>query len=102
MTQANGEPISVFVSDVKSGASETQLELARAAVKRLKTLRHPNVLMYVDSLETDKCVYLATEAVEPLQQHLAEFVTNSQKKKQQKNLSIAWGLFQVVWPNNYK
>ena len=28
----------------------------RAAVKRLKTLRHPSVLTYVHSVETDKAV----------------------------------------------
>ena len=49
--QGTGEAISVFILDAKAGASDTQLELAKSAVKRLKTLRHPNVLTYVDSLE---------------------------------------------------
>lgn len=36
--------------DIKNG-SETQLDVARSSVKRLKTLRHPSILTYLDSLE---------------------------------------------------
>ena len=49
--QATGEAVSVFILDAKVGSSDTQLELAKAHVKRLKTLRHPNVLTFIDSLE---------------------------------------------------
>lgn len=45
-----GEDVSVFVFDVKNGG-EQQLDIARSAVKRLKTLRHPSILAYIDSLE---------------------------------------------------
>ena len=45
-----GEDVSVFVFDVKNGG-EQQLDIARSAVKRLKTLRHPSILAYLDSLE---------------------------------------------------
>jgi hypothetical protein len=53
-TQGITESISIFVLDVKNWASETQLELGKAAVKRLKTLHHLNVLTYIDSLEVKK------------------------------------------------
>ncbi|CAG5106864.1 Similar to scyl1: N-terminal kinase-like protein (Xenopus tropicalis) [Cotesia congregata] len=66
---SNGDDVSVFVYDIKAGG-EVQLEIARNAVKRLKTLRHPSVLTYVDSLETDKVIYLATERIEPLHSRL--------------------------------
>ncbi len=42
--------MTVFSLDVKQ-RSESQVELARTMVKRLKTLRHPNVLTFVDSFE---------------------------------------------------
>lgn len=42
--------MSVFVHDVKPGADE-RTQLAKAAFKRLKTLRHPNILAYIDGLE---------------------------------------------------
>ncbi|XP_076313835.1 LOW QUALITY PROTEIN: N-terminal kinase-like protein [Tachypleus tridentatus] len=90
--KASGEPVTVFVFEVKPGG-EDLLETAKSAVKRLKTLRHPNILTYIDSLETDKIVYLVTEPVETLECHLADedVYTESQKK-----LAISWGLHQVV------
>lgn len=48
--QGTEEEVSVFMFDIKNG-SETQLDVARSSVKRLKTLRHPSVLTYLDSLE---------------------------------------------------
>ena len=40
----------MFIYEVKVG-EQYQLEIARAAVKRLKTLRHPSIVSYLDSLE---------------------------------------------------
>ena len=56
----------MFTCDSKDGASQVQLDVARTAVKRLKTLKHPSVLTYLGSCETDKAVLLATEPVQPL------------------------------------
>lgn len=42
--------MSIFVYDVKPGAEELT-QVAKAAFKRLKTLRHPNILAYIDGLE---------------------------------------------------
>ncbi|XP_075556334.1 N-terminal kinase-like protein yata [Dermacentor variabilis] len=84
------QDVSVFVFEAKSG-SESLLDTAKASVKRLKTLRHPNVLQYVDSLETEKVIYLVTEYVEPLVTHL-----EVQKKDEEKKLGAAWGLYQVT------
>lgn len=53
--QTNGEPVSVFVYEVAQG-TEQQTQLAKAAFKRMKTLRHPNILAYVDGLEVCVCV----------------------------------------------
>lgn len=49
--QGSSEPVSVFILDAKTSGNDTQIELAKAALKRLKTLRHPNILTYIDSLE---------------------------------------------------
>ncbi|GLD70286.1 N-terminal kinase-like protein isoform X2 [Lates japonicus] len=48
--KTSGEPVSVFVYEVAQG-TEQQTQLAKAAFKRMKTLRHPNILAYVDGLE---------------------------------------------------
>jgi len=34
-----------------------QVQVAKASFKRLKTLRHPNILTYVDGLEVTSCYY---------------------------------------------
>ena len=104
------DPVAIFSCDMKDGASQTQLDIARsavssrgqtslsislhicrAAVKRLKTLRHPSVLTYVHSVETDRVVLLATEPVSPLQEHLEQLVDRGPKRDNY----IAWGIFQV-------
>lgn len=87
-----GEDVSVFVFEIKNGG-EAQVEIVRAAVKRLKTLRHPSVLTYLDNLETDKTIYLATERVEPLQTRLFK---NSLPAGQQRDLYLSWGIFQIT------
>ena len=63
----------------------------RAAVKRLKTLKHPSVLTYIHSVETDRAVLLATEPVSPLQEHLEQLVDRGPRRDNY----IAWGIFQV-------
>nr|CAD7593138.1 unnamed protein product [Timema genevievae] len=89
--KGTNEEVSVFVFDVRNG-SDTQFDVAKAAVKRLKTLRHPSILTYLDSLESDKALYLATEYVEPLQNHL----TVLSKEGQSRDLYLAWGIFQIT------
>ncbi|XP_019725520.1 N-terminal kinase-like protein isoform X2 [Hippocampus comes] len=84
--KSNGEPVSVFMHEVAQG-SEQQAQLAKAAFKRMKTLRHPNILAYVDGLETDKSLYLVTEPVTPLVVHL---------KGAPSELEVSWGLHQII------
>ncbi|XP_015518741.1 N-terminal kinase-like protein [Neodiprion pinetum] len=87
-----GEDVSVFVIQAKNGG-DADLETARAAVKRLKTLRHPSILTYLDNLETEKTIYLATERVEPLQLRLHG---NNLPEGQQRDLYLSWGIFQIT------
>lgn len=87
----NQEEVSVFVYDIKNG-TDVKLELAKAAVKRLKTLRHPSILQFLDSLETDKVLYVATEQVEPLGTHFEKQAGEGP----QRELYMAWGIFQIT------
>ncbi|KAF4009892.1 hypothetical protein G4228_001211 [Cervus hanglu yarkandensis] len=89
--KATGSPVSIFVYDVKPGAEE-QTQVAKAAFKRLKTLRHPNILAYIDGLETDKCLHVVTEAVTPLGVYLKARVEAGGLKE----LELSWGLHQIV------
>lgn len=85
------EDVSVFVYDIKNG-SDTKLEIAKASIKRLKTLRHPSVLQFLDNYETDKILYFATEFVEPL----GICIENLEKDGTQRDLYLAWGIFQIT------
>ena len=58
--------MSVFLYEVAQG-TEQQTQLAKAAFKRMKTLRHPNILAYVDGLEVCVCVYFALIILNPTQ-----------------------------------
>lgn len=89
--KTNGEPVSVFVYEVAQG-TEQQTQLAKAAFKRMKTLRHPNILAYVDGLETEKSLYLVTEQVKPLAVHLKA----QAEKGGAGDLEVSWGLHQIV------
>lgn len=89
--KGSNEEVSVFVYDIKNG-SDAQLEIAKAAVKRLKTLRHPSILTYLDSFESDKVVYLVTEHIDPLSTHLEKLPL----EEPQKELYVAWGIFQIT------
>lgn len=89
--QGVNEEVSVFVFNLKSN-SEATLEVAKASVKRLKTLRHPSILTYLDSLESEKVLYLTTEYIDPLKEHLEKLTLENP----QKDLYIAWGIFQIT------
>ncbi|KAL4238493.1 N-terminal kinase-like protein [Mactra antiquata] len=89
--KANGEPVSIFVFDIKA-SSESQASLAKASFKRIKTLRHPNILTFLDGIETDKVIYIATEPVTPLQTYLE----NNDSTQRDNQLAISWGLHKVT------
>lgn len=44
------EEVTIFILESKN-ASPAEMDAAKASVKRLKTLRHPNVLTFLDSVE---------------------------------------------------
>ncbi|KAH9519561.1 N-terminal kinase-like protein [Bulinus truncatus] len=88
--KANGDPVSIFSFDVKN-ASDALVQTAKASLKRLKTLRHPNILTFLDGIETDKVIYFATEPVVPLETYLRENDSEGHNE-----LAISWGLHQIV------
>ncbi|XP_044011872.1 N-terminal kinase-like protein [Aphidius gifuensis] len=90
--KGTGEEVSIFVHDTSHG--QAQFETAKNSLKRLKTLRHPSILTYVDSVETDKIIYLATEKVEPLSVRLNKKTDFAEGSK--KELYFSWGIFQIT------
>ncbi|KAJ2456314.1 Nuclear aminoacylation-dependent tRNA export pathway component [Coemansia sp. RSA 2336] len=77
----------VFVFDKGQGASHTAA--AQNALKRMRTLRHPNMLKYLEGVETAEAIYIATEAVVPL-------VMDLNVERDGSDELIKWGLFKVA------
>ncbi|XP_063800884.1 N-terminal kinase-like protein isoform X2 [Pseudophryne corroboree] len=89
--KANSDPVSVFTYEIRPGADE-QAQAAKSALKRIKTLRHPNILSYVDGLETDKCLYIVTEPVTSL----GTYIKSRSDSGGLSELEISWGIHQIV------
>lgn len=84
--------VSILIFDIARNQSETKLELAKSALKRLKTLRHPSILGYLDSFENDKFIYVAIEKIIPLGIYLESLPNDGL----QREFYLAWGIFQIT------
>lgn len=71
--------------------------MARDGCHRLKTLRHPNVLKYLDSVELEDKIYMVTEPVVPLRAALDQLnsTTESNTSSTKTQLELSWGLHQL-------
>ncbi|KAI5818373.1 kinase family protein-like protein, partial [Pyronema omphalodes] len=83
----DGTPCSIFSFEVND-ASRSKLMLARNALRKMRTLRHPDVVKVLDSVETETYIYIATERVTPLKWHIRR---NSLSPE-----TIKWGLWSVA------
>ncbi|KAI1129119.1 armadillo-type protein [Nemania abortiva] len=84
--RADGSNCSIFSFDVP--ANKSRLPLAKNALKKLRTMRHPGVIKVLDAVETDSYIYIATERVVPLRWHV--------KRKSLSPETIKWGLYSVA------
>ncbi|KAL7937027.1 armadillo-type protein [Trichoderma chlorosporum] len=82
----DGSNCSIFSFD--SAAKKSQLPLAKNALRKLRTLRHPGVIKVLDTVETDTYIYIATERVTPLRWHV--------RRKSLSPETIKWGLYTVA------
>ncbi|KAK4219558.1 armadillo-type protein [Rhypophila decipiens] len=82
----DGSDCSIFSFDI--AANRSSLPLARNAVKKLRTLRHPGVIKVLDTVETDAYIYIATERLVPLRWHV--------KRKSLSPETAKWGLYTVA------
>lgn len=82
----DGSNCSIFAFD--SAAKRSLLPLAKNALRKLRTLRHPGVIKVLDTVETDTYIYIATERVTPLRWHV--------RRKSLSPETIKWGLHTVA------
>ncbi|VDO33815.1 unnamed protein product [Haemonchus placei] len=60
--------------------------------QKLRTMRHPDILTFQDSIEVDNTFYLVTEKCKPLSVYLEDMSLNGT----QKEFVVSWGLFRVM------
>lgn len=73
-------------------AHANRAELARNAYKRMRTLRHPYVLSWLEGQETESKLTIVTDYVRPLSDVLREI---EQWSDVDRNL-VSWGIYQVA------
>lgn len=90
--QDDGSPVSVFEFNANTPAKRNLLPLAKNALRKLRTIRHPDVLKYLDAVETDTTVHVMTERIRPLHTALQDA---SNKSPQEFEDWVLWGLHRV-------
>ncbi|XP_009798481.1 uncharacterized protein [Nicotiana sylvestris] len=95
----DGTPVSIFAL-TGSNANDGHLAAGRNGVKRLRTVRHPNILSFLHSTEAENfdgsttkvTIYIVTEPVMPLSEKLKELGL----KGTQRDEYYAWGLHRIA------
>ncbi|CAO3664461.1 unnamed protein product [Umbelopsis vinacea] len=85
LLQEDNSEVSIFTFDVTKNRDKVQL--AKHAYKKMRTLRHPDLLRYLDGVENEQAIMIVTDAVEPLSDQL--------KQNPDQNL-ILWGLYKIA------
>ncbi|GAY53938.1 hypothetical protein CUMW_152800 [Citrus unshiu] len=95
----DGSPVSIF-SISGTNAQDGHLAAARNGVKRLRTVRHPNILAFLHSTEVENIdatstkitIYIVTEPVMPLSEKIKELGLEGSQRDEY----YAWGLNQIA------
>jgi SCY1-like protein 1 len=66
--------------------------LGKNALRKLRTTRHPDVIKFMDAVETDSTIHIMTERVRPLSTVLS---TWSSKGDREKEDWLLWGLHRI-------
>ncbi|KAL1626057.1 Nuclear aminoacylation-dependent tRNA export pathway component [Diplodia seriata] len=82
----DGSKCSIFSFDI--AANKSCLPLAKNALRKLRTIRHPGVIKVLDTVETETYIYIATERLVPLSWHT--------RRRALAQETIKWGLHNVA------
>ncbi|KAG8962609.1 hypothetical protein FRC03_003978 [Tulasnella sp. 419] len=88
----DSSPVSVFVFDSTVPTGKSTLPLAKNALRKLRTIRHPDVLKFIDVVETDTITYIVTERIRPLSKLLADWAHKPVNARQE---WLIWGLHRI-------
>ncbi|KZT04700.1 ARM repeat-containing protein [Laetiporus sulphureus 93-53] len=88
----DGSSVSIFEFDASNASKRNLLPLAKNALRKLRTVRHPDVLKFMDAVETDSTIYIMTERVRPLSLAISEWATKSVQERED---WLIWGLHRI-------
>ncbi|GMS79591.1 hypothetical protein PENTCL1PPCAC_1766 [Pristionchus entomophagus] len=83
--EPEGEAVSVFWAPPDCANLRVQTQ-------KLKTMRHPNILTFVDSLEVENTLYLVTEQCKPLSIYMRDVELTTDQRES----VVSWGIYQVM------
>ncbi|KAH8108102.1 hypothetical protein BXZ70DRAFT_36637 [Cristinia sonorae] len=89
----DGSPVSVFEFDSSLPKNRNCMPIAKNALRKLRTIRHPDVLKFLDVVETDTTICIMTERVRPLASAIQE---RTSKLAQEREDWLLWGLHRIA------
>lgn len=82
----------MFEYDFSDSSRRSFKSFAQNALKKLRTTRHPDVLKFMDAVESDTSIYIMTERVQPLSSTLPAWAS---RKTQEREDWLLWGLHRI-------
>jgi SCY1-like protein 1 len=73
------------------------MPLAKNALRKLRTTRHPDILKFIDVVENENTIYIVTERVRPLALSLRSWKGTPQSKAEW----LTWGLHRISVRDTY-
>lgn len=90
--QDDGSLVSIFEYELNDFVKKNAKTLAQNALRKLRTTRHPDILKFMDAVESDTVIYIMTERVRPLQPELSKWASKSVQEKED---WLLWGLHRI-------
>jgi len=90
--QDDSSSVSVFFFDGSLPNKRNLLPIAKNALRKLRTIRHPDVLKFIDAVETETTIYIVTERIQPLGKALTAW---SSKPANAREEWLIWGLQRI-------
>jgi SCY1-like protein 1 len=84
--------VSVFEYDFSDSSKKNIKPFAQNALRKLRTTRHPDILKFMDAVESESSIFIMTERVRPLLNVLPQYST---KKAQETEDWLLWGLHRI-------
>ncbi|KAF8160923.1 hypothetical protein B0H34DRAFT_698710 [Crassisporium funariophilum] len=88
----DGSPVSVFEYDFSTPLKKSIKPFAQNALRKLRATRHPDVLKFVDAVESETTIFIVTERVRPLSAVLPQYSTRNAQERED---WLLWGLHRI-------